>query len=114
MNNNFNKPGKAEKIVKMLNYLNKIALTIDNNVFETIIASLKIKNKERIKSNKVIDNLYLIGKEEESLILDENLNVQKIVNSAACLALIKSQIKKFPIFFLEHNLDSRVRIYVNN
>ena len=78
-----------------------------------------------ITKNKIINNMYDIGRiENNTIIIDDEIDevdfdLQKAINSAASLELIKNQynrISKYDnaIFYLNHRLDSRYRVYVYN
>jgi hypothetical protein len=116
---------KSEKILKILNFLNKTEVNIDFEIFnkiDTIANKSLILDSSIISKNTLKNNIYQIGKEVEEIIINDNSEmennnqVKNFINSAAVYELIKKQIKDIGdrVFYMNYLYDSRTRIYCEN
>jgi hypothetical protein len=74
-------------------------------------------NQLYINKNKLIDNVYKINEIREDLTVGDDLNdldFQKLANSASVLEIIKKQTERYNFFYINHAYDSRMRIYAQS
>jgi hypothetical protein len=74
-------------------------------------------NQLYINKNKLIDNVYKINEIREDLTVGDDLNdldFQKLANSASVLEIIKKQTERYDFFYINHAYDSRMRIYAQS
>jgi hypothetical protein len=74
-------------------------------------------NQLYINKNKLIDNVYKINEIREDLTVGDDLNeldFQKLANSASVLEIIRKQTERYNFFYISHAYDSRMRIYAQS
>jgi hypothetical protein len=74
-------------------------------------------NQLYITKNKLIDNVYKINEIREDLTVGDDLNdldFQKLANSASVLEIIRKQTERYNFFYINHAYDSRMRIYAQS
>jgi hypothetical protein len=74
-------------------------------------------NQLYINKNKLIDNVYKINEIREDLTVGDDLNdldFQKLANSASVLEIIRKQTERYNFFYINHAYDSRMRIYAQS
>jgi hypothetical protein len=74
-------------------------------------------NQLYINKNKLIDNVYKINEIREDLTVGDDLDdldFQKLANSASVLEIIKKQTERYNFFYINHAYDSRMRIYAQS
>ncbi len=109
-----------EKLINIINYLNKTEISYDKEILkkiDIIANNKKIIDINIMSKNSLIDDIYQINKEEDiDIITDEmeiTTNKENFINNAATYELIKKQLKEFENenFFFKYVYDSRARIY---
>jgi hypothetical protein len=113
----------TEKLLKIINHLNSTKFSINKNFFKKII-EFKNKNITYFKDDvnkKIIDNLITECTEiyNDKKVSSFDINIQKLFSNMAIFNLMQIQIERIlkynnNVFFLNHRLDSRMRIYVYN
>ena len=110
-------PSNIEKILASTNFLNSVELCF-NELTWPYIKKL-IENNTNLHhsltgKNELYNKIYLITKERsdnEIVANDEPINLKPFINSVGALELIETQKKYFKSFFLDHRLDTRLRVY---
>ena len=119
-NNSLEHEVNIEEFVGNINFLNSIKLSINKRTIQGVYDFIEKKvdnNQLYINKNKLIDNVYKINEVREDLTVGENLNdldFQKLANSASVLEIIKKQTERYDFFYINHAYDSRMRIYAQS
>lgn len=119
-NNSLEHEVNIEEFVGNINFLNSIKLSINKRTIQGVYDFIEKKvdnNQLYISKNKLIDNVYKINEVREDLTVGENLNdldFQKLANSASVLEIIKKQTERYDFFYINHAYDSRMRIYAQS
>jgi len=115
----YKKTVNMKPYLSVLNFLNSIELTYDRELFnrfkqilnEHTDVSTKICSKHSLKNH-----ILQIQNTKESRLLEHSFTedtkkMTSLISSAATLELIDTQLQYYKSFFLDHRLDTRVRIY---
>ena len=119
-NNSLEDNINIEEFVGNINFLNSIKLSINKKTMQGVYDFIEKKidtNQLYINKNKLIDNVYKINEIREDLTVGDDLNdldFQKLANSASVLEIIKKQTERYNFFYINHAYDSRMRIYAQS
>ena len=116
---------ESEKILDILNFLNKTEVKINTKIFnkiDKIANNSSILDSSIISKNTLKNNIYQIGKDVEEIVISDNLEIEdsnqikNFINSAAIYELVKKQIDEIGsnTFYMNYLYDSRTRIYCEN
>jgi hypothetical protein len=116
---------ESEKILDILNFLNKTEIKINTKIFnkiDKIANNSSILDSSIISKNTLKNNIYQIGKDVEEIVISDNLEIEdsnqikNFINSAAIYELVKKQINEIGsnTFYMNYLYDSRTRIYCEN
>lgn len=115
LNNILDDKINTKDFVDNINFLNSIELSINkktiNEIYKFIDNNVEI-NELYITKNKIVENIYKINDKEDNNFKNiDNMDFQKIINSASMLEIIIKQINKYEKFYINNAYDSRMRIY---
>ena len=119
-NNSLEDNINIEEFVGNINFLNSIKLSINKKTMQGVYDFIEKKidtNQLYITKNKLIDNVYKINEIREDLTVGDDLNdldFQKLANSASVLEIIRKQTERYNFFYINHAYDSRMRIYAQS
>ena len=119
-NNSLEDNINIEEFVGNINFLNSIKLSINKKTMQGVYDFIEKKidtNQLYINKNKLIDNVYKINEIREDLTVGDDLNdldFQKLANSASVLEIIRKQTERYNFFYINHAYDSRMRIYAQS
>jgi hypothetical protein len=119
-NNSLEDNINIEEFVGNINFLNSIKLSINKKTMQGVYDFIEKKidtNQLYINKNKLIDNVYKINEIREDLTVGDDLNdldFQKLANSASVLEIIRKQTERYNFFYISHAYDSRMRIYAQS
>ena len=120
LNNNLDEYINVEEFVGNINFLNSIKLSINKKTIKGVYDFIDKKidvNQLYITRNKLIENIYKIHEIQDGLTVGDDLSdieLQKLVNSASILEIIKKQTERYDFFYVSHAYDSRMRIYAQS
>lgn len=112
-----NKKIKIKILCSSLNFLNSIKLSYNKSLWETIVKTIEnstdihhtLTNKNKLTS--IIYNVSIRSEIEEINTNFSSKSIKTLINSASVLDLIGKQLNYYTHFYLDHRLDSRLRIY---
>ena len=117
LNNNLKEKIDTKDFVENINFLNQIELKINKEslekTYEFIDKEIEIQDLY-ITKNKLIENIYRIDEGKKSITIGEdteNIELQRMINSASVLEIIKKQVNRYETFYINNAYDSRMRIY---
>lgn len=120
LNNTLKENINVKKFVENINFLNQIKLSINKEIFEKICVFIE-KNVEieslYMTKNKLIENIYKINENNDSTSISEDvndINIQKMINSASMLEIMKKQVYASKYFYINNCYDGRLRIYADS
>lgn len=109
-----NQDSKIKIPLKSLNFLNSIELTYDNELLNSIIELINNNTDihHTLTNKNSLNNIILkINSKDNIELISNDKDLKSLVSSASIMELIIKQLSYYPSFFLNHKLDSRLRIY---
>lgn len=120
LNNNLEEEIDVKEFVSNINFLNSTRLSLNKETMRNIYKFIETKvdvNQLYISKNKLIENVYKINEIQDSFTVGEDLedlDFQRLANSASILEIIKKQTERYEFFYINNAYDSRMRIYAQS